>query len=155
LGLNETSTYESAETTPWSSVKRLYTNDFADLCKRLLLWHYHNYIEICERESQYVKDGVVFQRMPFESFSNHMDGTFQYTSLISRLKVIKEAIIKETESWITLSQEWLAKDSTVAANLYGQFQKIAHIQEFDGLTMELEGNNPYIWNIIIIGRPSR
>ncbi|RKP06077.1 ubiquitin-conjugating enzyme/RWD-like protein [Thamnocephalis sphaerospora] len=135
------------------AAKFMYTNDFADICKRLLLWHYDNYVDICEKESARVEDGEEFRLMPFEFAGNGMQGEFAYASLLRRLAVIKKAVLEEEKNWIEQSAQWLADDSGTAANLRGQYEQIVNSGCLEGVDIELESDNPYIWNVVIFGKP--
>jgi ubiquitin-conjugating enzyme E2 Z len=128
---------------------------FKDLYKRRFLWYYDSYLDAVQKGKNEVKDNTPFVRMPFESPSNTMDGKFNYTELERRLKAIKRALDAETERWATEGLASKAKDSTVAVNLQRQYEQIVESFKRSELphNVELENNNPFVWNLTYFGRP--
>lgn len=128
---------------------------FKDLCKRRFLWYYDSYLAAIKKAKEEVKDGQIFTRMPFEGSSNSMDGKFNYTELEKRLRNIKKVLDEETKKWAVEGLESQAKDATVAVNLQRQYEQVVeHFKRSDlPHNLELENQNPFVWNLTYIGRP--
>jgi ubiquitin-conjugating enzyme E2 Z len=129
---------------------------FRDLCKRRFLWYYEPYLHSIEEESKKHKDGAVFERMPFEGTSNSMEGTFQYSSLKKRLEAIYEKLEEETLSWAAAGLVAVKQETSMTSNLQQQFERIVDdYKKNDAVTLDLElvDNNPYVWQLVLFGRP--
>jgi ubiquitin-conjugating enzyme E2 Z len=129
---------------------------FKDLCKRRFLWYYDSYLDTINKANATVKDGQSFVRMPFECPGNGMDGKFNYTELERRLRLIKKVLGEETEKWAEEGAISKRKESGVAANLQRQFEQVVeHFKKDKNVTLniELDNNNPFVWNITYFGRP--
>ncbi|OCK75937.1 UBC-like protein [Lepidopterella palustris CBS 459.81] len=129
---------------------------FKDLCMRRFLWYYDSYLLAIETESQKHKDGDRFEKMPFEGPGNTMDGSFQYTSLKSRLQGIYEKLNQEMESWALEGQIAVQKEISIASNLQRQFEQIVeYYKSNDGVALDLKlvDKNPFVWQLVLFGRP--
>ncbi|KAF2201119.1 UBC-like protein [Delitschia confertaspora ATCC 74209] len=130
---------------------------FKDLCKRRFLWYYESYLQSIEREAKRHKDGDRFEKMPFEGPGNSMDGTFQYSSLKERLQAVYEKLNEETLSWAIEGQTTVQKEMSIASNLQRQFEQIVenYKENNDSITLDLElvDKNPFVWQLVIFGRP--
>ncbi|KAK2743518.1 hypothetical protein FQN57_004815 [Myotisia sp. PD_48] len=129
---------------------------FKDICKRRFLWYYETYMNtIAEEEAKY-SVGTHFRQMPFEGAGNSMDGHFNYTELKTRLTRIKDAIMKETDSWVKLGLRAKSNESRIAVNLQRQYEQIVedfkNKQQFT-VDLLLQDNNPLVWSITYFGRP--
>lgn len=135
------------------------SDEFGDLSKRLFLAYYDIYQNTVQTESAQVKDGTSFYKAPFEFGGNKMDGSFNYTSLVKRLEVIKRAVDKETSDWITQSSQWISNSSRMSSNLRRQFEQIREYyrESNTGATVEVElvDDNPFVWNFTLFGKPMR
>ncbi|KAI9592779.1 ubiquitin-conjugating enzyme/RWD-like protein [Syncephalis fuscata] len=138
---------------PYIYQSDIYTDDFADISKRLFLWHFNAYLAICEAESRLIEDRSPFQMMPFESKHNGMSGIFNYSQLVERLLNIKRILLKEQCTWEEQSKEWIKDECGTGDNLRGQLQQIINSNSLEGMELSLEDDNPYIWNVSIFGKP--
>ncbi|KAJ3082074.1 hypothetical protein HK102_001942, partial [Quaeritorhiza haematococci] len=128
---------------------------FEDLAKRLFLLYYDIYMDVVNTESAKVKEKQAFQRMPFEGGTNSMEGIFEYSSLKERLQKIYSALVEESDQWCRDSAESVKEDTTTASNLRSQFEQIQESKDFENdMMVDLEENNPFIWNVSIIGLPA-
>ncbi|KAG0264627.1 hypothetical protein BG011_006473 [Mortierella polycephala] len=131
-------------------------DEFCDLSKRLFLSYYDIYLHTVQTESALIKDGTAFYKAPFEYGSNKMDGTFNYASLMERLKVIKDAIEKETTDWIEQSGKWISSATRMSSNLKRQYEQIVEYyreSNTGGVDVELVDGNPFVWNFTLFGKP--
>lgn len=128
---------------------------FKDLIKQRFLWYYDSYLEAIVKAKTEVKDGQAFVRMPFEGSSNTMEGKFNYSELERRLRNIKTALESEAKSWASEGLLPRHKEGTVAVNLRRQFEQIRESFKRNDVShhVELEDNNPFVWNLTYIGRP--
>ncbi|KAK0672888.1 small conjugating protein ligase [Cercophora samala] len=128
---------------------------FKDLCKRRFLWYYDSYLTAIQKGKEETKDGQSFARMPFEGVSNSMEGKFNYTELERRLRNIKKALDEETDRWAAEGMEAKTKETTVAVNLYRQFEQVVESFKRADLphSIELVDNNPFIWAVTYFGKP--
>lgn len=129
---------------------------FKDLCKRRFLWYYESYLLSVEHELKKHKDGTRFEKMPFEGPGNAMEGTFQYSSLKTRLQVIREKLDEEALSWAKEGQVAVQKEISIASNLQRQFEQIVEFyKKNDAVTLDLElvDKNPFVWQMVLFGRP--
>lgn len=129
---------------------------FKDLCKRRFLWYFESYLASIRSGIAAGKDGRAFTRMPFESSgSNGMEGRFTYKDLERRLLNIKKALNDELTTWARDGMAAQLSDSTVAVNLRHQFdQMVLYFQKSDmPHSVELENDNPFVWNLTYFGRP--
>lgn len=128
---------------------------FKDLCKRRFLWYYDSYLAAIQKAKEEIKDGQPFSRMPFEGASNTMEGKFNYSELERRLQNIKKALDVETEGWASEGLAATARSDTVAVNLQRQFEQV--VESFKRAevphNLELEGDNPFVWNLTYFGKP--
>lgn len=128
--------------------------EFAGLMKGLFMCYFDVYMETIRTESEKVKPGQGFTNMSFEHHKNSMDGTFQYPQLKERLIRIRQTIQAETESWQLESIVWIATDSSASCNLRRQFEQIKAGKDFEGyLEIELRDDNPFVWDVLVFGRP--
>ncbi|KAF2636712.1 UBC-like protein [Massarina eburnea CBS 473.64] len=129
---------------------------FKDLCKRRFLWYYSSYMASVEKELQKHKDGDRFEKMPFEGPGNTMEGTFQYSSLKERLEVIHDQLNKEAAGWAAEGILAVRKEAGIASNLQRQFEQIVeNYKTNDAVTLDLElvDKNPFVWRLMLFGRP--
>ncbi|KAK8218301.1 ubiquitin-conjugating enzyme/RWD-like protein [Phyllosticta capitalensis] len=129
---------------------------FQDLCKRRFLWYYDSYVESIHKRKEQYKDGTKFEKMPFEGPGNEMSGTFQYDKLLQRLKVIKEAIDKETQGWIKEGIDATRRELSIANNLQRQYEQVTeHFKRHDSMHLDLElvNKNPFVWQFVFFGTP--
>lgn len=129
---------------------------FKDLCKRRFLWYYESYLNSIEEELKKHKDGERFEKMPFEGPGNTMEGCFQYTNLKERLGVIFEKLEDEMLSWGADGLVAVQKEMSIASNLQRQFEQIVEkYKKNDAVTLDLDlvDKNPFIWQLILFGRP--
>ncbi|TPX47161.1 hypothetical protein SeMB42_g01263 [Synchytrium endobioticum] len=128
---------------------------FEDLCKRMFLLYYDNYISIVDDESAKVKDGNLFTRMRFEGGSNSMEGTFAYGSIRKRLESIYKGLLDEIESWKRDSIAHIKADTTTASNIRSQYDQIRNSKDHNGnISIELHEKNPFTWDITVFGLPA-
>lgn len=129
---------------------------FTDLCKRRFLWYYESYLHSIQEEAKKHKDGTAFEKMPFEGTGNSMDGTFQYSSLLTRLQAIYEKITEETTSWAAAGKQAVLSDLSIASNLRRQHEQILeNYKKNDAVTLDLDlvDDNPFEWSLVLFGRP--
>lgn len=129
---------------------------FKDLCKRRFLWYYSSYLLSISENTKKVKEDQPFERMPFESQGNGMDGIFRYAELERRLKLIRKTLDQETEDWARQGLESKRVESGIAANLQRQFeQTIEAYKKDDSVTLDFElvEDNPFVWQLTYFGRP--
>lgn len=94
--------------------------------------------------------------MPFEGPGNIMDGSFQYSSLKTRLHTIHEKLNDEAQSWAEEGRIAVQKEMSIASNLQRQFEQIVEFyKKNDSVTLDLElvGKNPFVWQLVLFGRP--
>ncbi|PGH05876.1 ubiquitin-conjugating enzyme E2 Z [Blastomyces parvus] len=129
---------------------------FEDLLKRRFLWYYESYILAIDAAELEVTPSQTFKKMPFENIGNTMDGRFDYPGLRTRLGVIKETIVKETESWIAGGLKEKEKETRIAVNLQRQHEQIVADLRNKGifmLVLDLEEGNPFLWNLTYFCKP--
>ncbi|KAK2882534.1 hypothetical protein FQN49_000261 [Arthroderma sp. PD_2] len=129
---------------------------FKDLCKRRFLWYYETYMNTMAEAEAKCPIGSRFQRMQFEFTGNTMDGHFNYAELTKRLAVIKEAIIKETDSWAEMGMKAKINESRIAVNLQRQYEQIVEdLRNKRHFTVDisLDEGNPLVWLLTYFGRP--
>ena len=129
---------------------------FKDLCKRRFLWYYSSYLLSISENKPKVKEDQAFEKMPFESQGNGMDGKYRYPELEQRLKQIRTTLDKETDDWAKEGLESKRLESGIAANLQRQFeQTIEAYKKDDSVTLDFElvENNPFVWQLTYFGRP--
>ncbi|KAJ1532527.1 hypothetical protein HK096_006499 [Nowakowskiella sp. JEL0078] len=153
LGLrnNKVTIGDSTVIKPFCSCSEI--SPFKDLEIRMFLWYYDLYIDIVAEESEkkimFVQE---FPKMRFEHSTNIMSGMFNYNKIRERLENIYQKILDESKTWIQQSQEWITQETLTSSNLRGQLQQIIASGEFaDHMLIELENNNPFLWNISVIG----
>ena len=129
---------------------------FKDLCKRRFLWYYDSYLLSIENAQTKVKVNEAFKTMPFEGGGNNMPGKFNYPELKRRLTLILSVLTRETEYWANEGLMQVRKETSLAAGLVRQFERIAEsYRRNDMVTMDidLENKNPFVWQITYFGRP--
>jgi ubiquitin-conjugating enzyme E2 Z len=129
---------------------------FKDLCKRRFLWYYSSYMASVEQELQKHKDGDRFEKMPFEGPGNAMEGTFQYSSLKQRLEAIHDKLNEEASGWAADGIVAVQKETGIASNLQRQFEQIVeNYKKNDAVALDLElvEKNPFVWRLVLFGRP--
>ncbi|KAF2436482.1 ubiquitin-conjugating enzyme E2Z [Tothia fuscella] len=128
---------------------------FKDKCKLRFLWYYDSYHQTIDKEAVKFKDGVKFERMPFEGQGNTMDGAYQYTSLKRRLTTIKERMDQETERWAEEGKVAITREMSIATNLKRQYEQTIELykqQDAIPVDIELVDNNPFVWQVTLVGR---
>ncbi|PVH99206.1 UBC-like protein [Periconia macrospinosa] len=129
---------------------------FKDLCKRRFLWYYASYMASIDAELEKHKDGSRFEKMPFEGPGNAMDGSFEYSSLKKRMEVIHDKLNQEAADWATEGLAAVRKESGIASNLQRQFEQIVeNYKKNDAVALDLEmvEKNPFVWRLVLFGRP--
>lgn len=129
---------------------------FKDLCKRRFLWYYSSYMASIEQEMQKHKDGARFEKMPFEGPGNAMEGSFDYSSLKARMEVIHDKLNEEADGWAAEGMIAVQKESGIASNLQRQFEQIVeNYKKNDAVALDLElvDKNPFVWRLVLFGRP--
>lgn len=129
---------------------------FIDLIKRRFLWYYDSYLHTIMKEQEFVSEGEVFVKMPFEHNGNIMEGKFLYSNLVKRLRNIRDILDGEPGQWAEEGKTAEAKDLGVAVNLRRQFeQTVEHYRKDPSVTIDLElvDENPFVWKLALIGRP--
>jgi ubiquitin-conjugating enzyme E2 Z len=129
---------------------------FKDLCKRRFLWYYDSYLQTIEKGCTEFKVGQKFEKMPFEGGNNSMEGNFQYPDLKRRLETIRAALHEEVNTWAQEGLLAVQKELGIAANLQRQYEQIVEYfkrTETVALSVELLDNNPFTWQLVLIGRP--
>ncbi|KAL5338909.1 ubiquitin-conjugating enzyme/RWD-like protein [Aspergillus crustosus] len=136
-----------------------YANPFNDLRKRRFLWYYESYTQLIDEEMKNVRTNPSrrFQRMPFESTGNTMDGHFNYPELKRRLAVLKDKIIEETDTWKVQGIQAKKGELGIAVNLQRQYEQIVenfkHHKNFS-IDLSLVDDNPFFWKLTYFGRPT-
>jgi ubiquitin-conjugating enzyme E2 Z len=129
---------------------------FNDLFKRRFLWWFDHYMNTIATEMPKHKDGKAFEKMPFESGHNTMDGQFGYKDLQKRLVSLKDALQKETDGWAQEGKRLKEQESTKAANIQRQFEQLnekLRQQNAFHYTLELNRDNPFVWDMVYFGKP--
>lgn len=130
---------------------------FSDLLKQRFLWYYSTYVATCTTHITLNRDNAKFTSMPFENHGNTMDGTFQYTNLLTRLHRLKSLIDAETASWATQGLASLQKESSIASKLARQFEQLLEHHKktkIHHVCMSLDSNaNPFLWTLTYFGKP--
>ncbi|KAL2860925.1 ubiquitin-conjugating enzyme E2 [Aspergillus lucknowensis] len=136
-----------------------YDTPFNDLRKRRFLWYYQSYAQLIDAESEnsHTQPKRSFQRMPFESSGNTMDGHFDYPELKRRLAHVKDKIIEETEAWRAEGLQAKDDELGIAVNLQRQVEQIVenlkHHKNFS-IDLNLVDGNPFLWDLTYFGRPT-
>lgn len=129
---------------------------FKDLCKRRFLWYYPSYLACVDEAVKKHTDGERFEKMPFEGPGNTMEGTFQYPALKNRLTAIFEALDNEMKGWADEGLAAVKKEAGIASNLQRQFEQIVeNYKKNEAVTIDLDlvGQNPFVWQLVLFGRP--
>lgn len=129
---------------------------FKDIFKRRFLWYFEHYMLTIEEHMPKQKDSTPFQKMPFESPGNTMDGKFGYSDLGKRLARIKQVIKEETDKWAIEGLEMKKRESTKASNLQRQYEQMSEhlrLKNIYNFSIELEDGNPFFWIITYFGKP--
>lgn len=132
---------------------------FGDLCKRRFLWYYTSYCQSIDaavkKHGQAVADGKAFPTTEFEGGGNRMSGTYNYSQLRKRLANIRDALAKEAEQWAADGLKAVKGESPLALAMHNEFKSLP--QKFRNsdtpLDFEMVDDNPYVWRIIIFGKP--
>lgn len=131
-------------------------NPFIDLRKRRFLWYFEPYMQSIDAAEHSVSRRRGFERMPFESIGNTMDGHFDYPELRRRLVLIKESIINETQNWAIEGLSCKERELGIAVNLQRQYEQIVEdLKRLKNFTVDLAlvDNNPFVWELTYFGRP--
>ncbi|RMJ23166.1 ubiquitin conjugating enzyme [Aspergillus sp. HF37] len=131
-------------------------NPFADLRKRRFLWYFDSYLQTIDTAEQVTSHESRFEKMPFESGDNTMDGHFDYPTLRRRLNFIQETIINETQSWAAEGLCAKEREKGIAMNMQRQYEQIVeNFKQQKNFTVDLAlvGKNPFVWELTYFGRP--
>lgn len=131
-------------------------NPFADLRKRRFLWYFESYMQTIDTAEQATSREQRFEKMPFESGDNTMDGHFDYATLRQRLNFIQETLIHETQSWAAEGLYAKEREKGIAMNMQRQYEQIVeHLKQQKNFTVDLAlvGENPFVWELTYFGRP--
>lgn len=87
-----------------------------------------------------------------------MNGTFHYTSLKQRLQAVRDALNKETKSWIEEGADLLKRESPLALAAQNMYKNMPQkLQKgpcsSSTLDFELVESNPFVWRVILFGQP--
>ncbi|GAB1193672.1 hypothetical protein APSETT444_002894 [Aspergillus pseudonomiae] len=129
---------------------------FADLRKRRFLWYFGSYIQTIDTADSDISRKRRFQRMPFESQGNTMDGHFDYPELRRRMVLLREKIICETHNWLFEGIGVKEQDLGIASNLQRQYEHIVEDlkrQRNFAVDLELVDTSPFLWAFTYFGRP--
>ncbi|KAF2025830.1 UBC-like protein [Setomelanomma holmii] len=129
---------------------------FKDLCKRRFLWYYPSYLATIDEAAKKHKDGDRFEKMPFEGPGNTMEGSYRYTALRERLVKIFEKLNEEMTGWAKEGMAAVNKEMSIASNLQRQYEQIVEnykTNESVTLDLDLVGKNPFVWQLVLFGRP--
>ncbi|OJJ04371.1 hypothetical protein ASPVEDRAFT_43853 [Aspergillus versicolor CBS 583.65] len=132
-------------------------NPFNDLRKRRFLWYYESYAQLIDKESGESTPNRKFQRMPFESSGNTMDGHFDYPELKRRLNFVKGQIMEETNSWQAQGLQAKRDELGISVNLLRQYEQIVESLKSNknySIDLTLADNNPFLWKFTYFGRPT-
>ncbi|KAF2723072.1 UBC-like protein [Polychaeton citri CBS 116435] len=142
--------YHALDPSPWKP--------FADLFKRRFLWYYTTYLSTIEAAQQEQKDGKMFELTDFESQSNGMTGSYQFSNLHSRLRNVKAALEAEKDAWVEQGLTYVAASRTLATQLAFQFQQLkceCDDSTRPGSRLDLslpDPTNPFLWHITLFGQ---
>lgn len=140
----------------WLEDEKSALNPFADLRKRRFLWYFESYMQTIDSAEQGSSRRPRFDRMPFESSGNTMDGHFDYPELKRRLTFIRETIINETQNWAMEGLSCKEQELGIAVNVQRQYEQIVeNISRLKNFTIDLSlaDNNPFVWELTYFGRP--
>lgn len=129
---------------------------FVDLRKRRFLWYYESYMQTIHTEESRTSPKKKFKAMPFEFSGNTMMGEFNYPELRERMHSMKDKIIKETQNWVTQGALLYTRKKAVATDLQRQYERISEdlkAQKNFNISLQLFEENPFLWELIYIGRP--
>ena len=129
---------------------------FKDLIKRRFLWYYDSYLLAIEKAQANVKVNENFKTMPFEGGGNNMPGKYNYPELSRRLTLILDILKRETEYWAKEGLVQVRKETSLASGFVRQFERIAESyrkNDMVTLDIDLENNNPLVWQLTYFGRP--
>jgi ubiquitin-conjugating enzyme E2 Z len=146
----------NAEDEYQASIEDAPFEPFKDLCKRRFLWYYPSYLATIDEAAKNHKDGDRFEKMPFEGPGNTMEGSYQYTDLRKRLVSIFGKLNEEMSGWAIEGMVAVQKEMSIASNLQRQFEQIKEhyrINESVTIDLELVGKNPFVWQLVLFGRP--
>lgn len=107
-------------------------------------------------EEPNVSKNAKFEKMPFESPGNIMDGHFNYPELRRRLISVKNAIINETWNWAMEGRDAQQHEKLIAMNLQRQYEQIVEdLKNKKNFTINLSlvDGNSFVWSLTYFGRP--
>ncbi|BCS30075.1 ubiquitin-conjugating enzyme E2 [Aspergillus puulaauensis] len=151
LAMMEDDDYISDDGSPISD------NPFNDLRKRRFLWYYESYAQLIDKESGDSTPKRKFQRMPFESSGNTMDGHFDYPELKRRLDFVKGKIMEETNDWQAQGLQAKKDELGISVNLQRQYEQIVESLKSHknySIDLTLADDNPFLWKFTYFGRPT-
>jgi len=151
LAMMEDDDYISDDGSPISD------NPFNDLRKRRFLWYYESYAQLIDKESGESTPKRKFQRMPFESSGNTMDGHFDYPELKRRLDFVKGKIMEETNDWQAQGLQAKRDELGISVNLQRQYEQIVESLKSHknySIDLTLADDNPFLWKFTYFGRPT-
>ncbi|BDD62592.1 hypothetical protein MAP00_007558 [Monascus purpureus] len=129
---------------------------FVDLRKRRFLWYFESYMNAINADEPNVSKNAKFEKMPFESPGNIMDGHFNYPELRRRLISVKNAIINETWNWAMEGRDAQQHEKLIAMNLQRQYEQIVEdLKNKKNFTINLSlvDGNSFVWSLTYFGRP--
>lgn len=132
-------------------------NPFNDLRKRRFLWYYESYAQLIDKESGEFTPKCKFQRMPFESSGNTMDGHFDYPELKRRLNFVRDKIMEETNDWQAQGLQAKRDELGISVNLQRQYEQIVESLKSNknySIDLTLADDNPFLWKLTYFGRPT-
>lgn len=136
----------------------IHVNPFHDLRKRRFLWYYESYTQTIDQElEKQTKPKARFQRMPFESGGNTMDGHFDYPEMKRRLAQVKDKILEETDNWRVIGLEAKNSELGIAVNLQRQHEQIVETLKNNknfSIDLSIVNDNPFLWRLTYFGRPA-
>ena len=97
-----------------------------------------------------------FVIMPFEGGGNSMAGKFNYPDLKRRITLIGRVLNQETERWAEEGLVQVRKETSFAAALVRQFERIVETykkNEMVTLDLDFLDKNPFVWLLTYFGRP--
>ncbi|KAB8068654.1 ubiquitin conjugating enzyme [Aspergillus leporis] len=131
-------------------------DQYMDLRKRRFLWYLESYIQAINAAEPETSRKRKFQRMPFESQGNTMDGHFDYPEIRRRLAFVKEKIVCETHKWPTEGLGAKEQELSIAVNLQRQYEQVVEdlkVQKNFAVDLKLVDGNPFLWAFTYFGRP--
>ncbi|TPX54325.1 hypothetical protein PhCBS80983_g05962 [Powellomyces hirtus] len=128
---------------------------FVDVTKNMFLMYKNLYDDIIDTQSKDRKDGTAFYMARFEHPNNRTEGSFQYAAIRKRLSDLQTALLDEPVKWIAESEMWIKNETTTWSNLKSQYEQIKASMRYDtSILIDLEGGNPFAWNLAVIKLPN-